>query len=359
MRVIYVSSIARGGPLSHLLDLAPYVAEAGADVTVLCSSEDVARVFRRAGVQARATPLRHMLDLVGGARVHRELRGADIVHTHDRRAGLLARPAARLRGAVAVHTLHGLPEGFESYVGRDDLRLPAGPARLRLAAEAALSRLGTTVTPSAAMARILIRNGFPRQRLRVIPHGIVVRRPEPPPPRSPVVVGTAANLERFKGVDVLIDACGQIGSPVVLEVFGDGSLRTELERQAARCGVDARFHGWVPNLRRRLEDIDIFVLPTRGDNLPMSILEAMALALPVVSTRVGGVPELVADGETGILVSPGDPRELGAAIARLVADPDLRAAFGRAGAQRVAECFDVRKVAGQLIELYRELAAER
>jgi glycosyltransferase involved in cell wall biosynthesis len=359
MRVVYVSSIPAGGPLSHVLDLAPRVAQSGVEVTVLCTNEEIAGRFRDAGVSAHALPLRHMFDLPGATRIRRELRGADVVHTHDRRAGLLARPAARLSGVISVHTLHGLPEGFEPFVGRDDLRLPLGPALLRLRAEAVLSRLGTIVAPSAAMARVLISNGFREHRLRVIPYGMTRRRSDPPPPRSPVVVGTAANLESHKAIGVLIDAFALVDAPASLEIFGDGSQRAELERRATELGVPARFHGWVADMRSRLEEIDLFVLPTRGDNLPVSILEAMSLALPVVSTRVGGIPELIVDGVTGLIVEPGDREGLAGAIEKLVRDPDLRARFGRAGADRVDQQFDSDRIAQRMVGLYDELVRAR
>jgi glycosyltransferase involved in cell wall biosynthesis len=89
----------------------------------------------------------------------------------------------------------------------------------------------------------------------------------------------------------------------------------------------------------------------------VSILEAMALALPVVSTTIGGIPELVADGETGLLVEPGDAAQLRDALARLLADPDLCVRLGRAGASRAAERFDADDVARRMVEIYRGLRA--
>jgi len=103
----------------------------------------------------------------------------------------------------------------------------------------------------------------------------------------------------------------------------------------------------------------MFVLPSRAENFPIAILEAMASGLPVVATRVGGVPELVADGESGLLVDPGDPRQLAAAIDRFAADPELRRALGEHGARRAAERFDPEQIAGRMVELYERLHASR
>ncbi|MGH3112822.1 MAG: glycosyltransferase, partial [Gaiellaceae bacterium] len=101
MRVVYVLSIPRGGPLSHLLQLAPSVAGLGADVFVICARDEVAAAFRHMGVEAVSLPLRHKLDVAGALRGWGRLK-VDVVHTHDRRAGLLARPLGRARGARVV-----------------------------------------------------------------------------------------------------------------------------------------------------------------------------------------------------------------------------------------------------------------
>jgi glycosyltransferase involved in cell wall biosynthesis len=103
----------------------------------------------------------------------------------------------------------------------------------------------------------------------------------------------------------------------------------------------------------------VFVLPTRGDNLPVSILEAMAYALPVVSTRVGGGPEQVEHGATGLLVLPDDAPALADALTTLVADPALRAAYGRAAAAKARAEFDGGLVASRMMDLYRELCGRR
>jgi glycosyltransferase involved in cell wall biosynthesis len=170
-----------------------------------------------------------------------------------------------------------------------------------------------------------------------------------------VAIGTAAILEHRKGIDVLIEACARVETPVRLEVFGDGSLREELSEQARAAGIDHHFHGHVTDIRERLLDLDIFVLPTRAENLPIAILEAMACALPVISTRVGGISELVRENETGILVDPDDCPALAQALERLARDPDERERFGRKGAERIASHFSADEVARRMLCLYEEL----
>jgi glycosyltransferase involved in cell wall biosynthesis len=365
VRVVYAVSLTAGGPLTHLRDLAPHVAAEGVDVRVICADEQAAASFREAGLEAVAVPLRHKLDLAAASRIRAQLAGADVVHTHDRRTGLLVRPLARRAGARSVHTLHGVPDELFGRVGRQVPVEDPEASRLRLLwlehgllrIEALLSYLGSVVVPSQALADYAVSCGFPAHRIRVIPNGIAVRRHEPGPARDPVVVGTSALLERRKGIDVLLDASARLEKPHRLVIFGDGPLRRELEGQAEHLGAPAEFLGFVPDVATRVEELDVFVLPSRGENLPIAILEAMAAAVPVVATRVGGVPEAVVDGESGLLVEPEDAEGLARALERVIADGDLRERLGRGGAARIAERFDARGVAQQMVGLYRELTA--
>jgi len=363
MRVVYVSTLERGGPLFHLRQLAPHVAAQGVDVHVVCATETVAAGFEELGVSARAVPIASKFDLGGGAGLWRLLEDADVVHTQDRRAGLFARPQGRLRGARVVHTLHGLPEEIAARMGREEAPDAPGVSRGRIAwlvhgylrLEALLTTLGALVTPSHAMARFLEAHGFPAGRVHVIPIGVDAAGSNGREPHDVFVAGTAAGLEYWKGIDVLLEACAQVGVPLRLEVFGDGSLRAELERQAREAGVDARFHGWVPDLPSRMHELDAFVLASRAENLPLSILEAMAAGLPVVGTRVGGIPELVVDGTTGLLVEPEQPAELAAALETLARDPERRDELGRRGRERAAEHFSSEEVARRTVRLYERL----
>jgi len=126
--------------------------------------------------------------------------------------------------------------------------------------------------------------------------------------------------------------------------------------QAQRLGIDATFHGAVRHVPDRLAESDLFVLATRGDNLPVAVLEAMSVALPVVSTRTGGLPELVSDGDTGILVEPDDVESLASAITRLAGDEELRKGLGRAAAKRIVDRFESRTVARQALALYHSVS---
>jgi glycosyltransferase involved in cell wall biosynthesis len=365
MRVVYVSTLWGGGPISHLRYLLPHVISGGVEVKVLCSLEHVADLFRAEGIDADVAALKSKYDVRGSWRLRHALRSADVVHTHDRRAGLLARPLARATGARVVHTYHGLPEPIAVQVGRSGATRAPDVSRLRaawllygyLGVEAALARLSVIVVPSHAMSQFLGAHGLPLTRMRVIPSGIDVRRREAAPVGDPFVVGTAAILHHLKGLDVLVDACARVDHPLVLRVIGDGPTRVELERQAQRLGVKVDFLGPVEDAREHIAHFDAFVLPSRGENLPISILEAMAAAVPVIATRVGGVPELLDNGRAGILVEPESSDALAEAITTLIGNPERRRSIARAGALRAEREYGAREVSSRLIDLYRDLTA--
>ena len=365
MRVVYVSTLEGGAPVTHLKLLAPRVAAEGVDVEVVCASEAVAESFRALEVPAQAAPVGHKLDLRGGAALWRRLGEADLVHTQDRRAGLFGRLGGRLHGAGVVHTLHGMPEEIAARVGRPEAPDPPGVSRARLAwlehgylpLEAGLTRLGHAVAPSQAMVDFMLGHGFPASRLHVIPLGIEPAEKADGREDGALVAGVASNLEYWKGVDVLIEAAVAMRAPVRLEVFGGGSLAGELERQANDAGVKARFHGFVPDARARLRELDVLVQPSRADNFPLAVLEAMAAGIAVVATRVGGVPELVVDGETGLIVEPEDPAALADALDSLAADPARRRELGRRGRARALDEFTPERMAHRTVALYRDLCA--
>jgi glycosyltransferase involved in cell wall biosynthesis len=367
MKILYASSLHRGGPVSHLREVVPWVAQEGVDVTVVCADDSVAASFRGNGIDAYVSPLAHKLDVAGTRAFGRLLGDADIVHTHDRRTGLLVRTQARLRGSAVVHTLHGLPEEIAAEVGRTAPPSPPGVSRARsawltygyLRIESTLGRLGVVVVPSDAMRGHLVRRGFPAGRLRVVRHGVPIRTAAPPTARAatPLVVGVAANLEYWKGVDLLLEACSRLGNRVRLEIYGDGSMRTELERAADRLGVEAHFHGWVDDLPAALSRLDMLALPSRAENAPLVVLEAMASGLPVVAARVGGVPELIEDGESGLLVEPEDVDALARAIDSLARDRALRTRLAQRGQERVATLFRPENAARSLVALYEQIIA--
>jgi glycosyltransferase involved in cell wall biosynthesis len=177
---------------------------------------------------------------------------------------------------------------------------------------------------------------------------------------GPIRLLSIGRLVDFKGFDVLIDACAllsQEGIDFDCEIIGDGPLRAELQ---ARSHQNVRFSGERSQdyVLRALATCDLFILAAvvdeRGasDVFPTVVAEAMTAAKPVVSTTVAGIPELVSDGETGLLVPPRDPQALAVAIKRLIKDEALRAQFGRAGRARIEGHFTIEKTIEPLLQRF-------
>jgi L-malate glycosyltransferase len=211
----------------------------------------------------------------------------------------------------------------------------------------------------------------PRHRAATIHSGIDLGRFRPAPeadgttrPASSVMLGTAGVFQPLKGHDYLLRALADVrakGLDVRLRIAGGGSRADDFKRLAERLGVVSatEFLGRVQNMVAFYCTIDIYVLPSLSEGLPLSILEAMAMAKPVISTRTGGIPFEVREGEDGLLVPTADAAALGAAIERLAMDPAARARMGRSGKDRVESGFRIEQFAACMAAYYHEMLNER
>ncbi len=211
-------------------------------------------------------------------------------------------------------------------------------------------------------------------KIHRIYNGIDLRKFQTRPLRSPTLprILSIGRLIEFKGFRDLIAACAELKKRTVqfeCEIIGEGPLRGALQEAITAAGLDGivRLSGALPQeeVVRRLADCDVFALACivnregASDILPTVILEAIATARPIVSTRLAAVPEIVRDGESGLLVAPGDVKGLANALELLLRDPQLRARFGAAGRRNVEAKFDVDKTAAQLLELVEAAAVPR
>jgi len=286
-------------------------------------------------------------------RVIRRMR-VDIVHTHSSKAGFLGRLAARLAGVPhIVHTPHG--HIFEGYFS--PLATRAFIALERLAAR----WTDCIVTLSDEEARDHLRHGIGRpEQFVTIPSGvdldpILQATPVPLAPGRPVI-GTVARLVPVKGIHHLIEA-----APAVLRkapnarfvIVGDGESRLALEAQVRALGLADRFlfAGFQSDAPAFLAGMDIFVLPSLNEGMGRVLVMAMALGKPIVATRVGGVPELLGNGEAGLLVPPADSAALAEAIGSLLGDPARSQALGEAGRRR-APRYSAKAMLEALAKLY-------
>jgi glycosyltransferase involved in cell wall biosynthesis len=281
------------------------------------------------------------------ARLFRRL-DVDVVHTHNTAAYFYAVPAARLaRVPTVVHTRHGQ-------------RCNATPRQNRVFRF--LSRFVDTMVCVSEDSRRLARGeGIDPGKTCTIWNGIDLSRfaYTGPTPGGPAVI--VARLSPEKDVETLVRAAAIAAerfSGFRLEIVGDGVCRASLEELSAQLRLDdrVRFLGEMDNIPELLGRAALFVLPSLTEGLSLTLLEAMARGLPVVATCVGGNPEVVSQGETGLLVEPRSPESLADAMVRVVVQPELARQMGIAGRRRVEEFFDVRRMIAEYEALY--LASE-
>ncbi|MBI2865280.1 MAG: glycosyltransferase family 4 protein [Chloroflexi bacterium] len=233
------------------------------------------------------------------------------------------------------------------------------------------SRIDCFVTVSGALARQLCAAyGTPAHKIRVIHNAVPFASFEGPVPsdlssilggasRRPIIF-TAARLEPQKGLGYLLEAAALVPEAFFV-LAGDGSEREALEEKAQALGLGGRmvFLGHRADVPELLAASDLFVLPSLYEGLPVSVLEAMASAKPVIAAAIPGNDEAVVDGETGFLVPPRDPAALALAISGLLSDRNLAERMGRAGRVRAKRDFSVETMVGRVAGVYDELLQAR
>lgn len=287
--------------------------------------------------------------------------GADALFCHGYKSILLGRIAARRAGIPAVAVSRGWTAENRKVRFYEWLE------------RRALGGMDRVVCVSEGQAEKVRRwCRLAEHKLRVIPNAARIEafledRPEARsrleacflPYRPETIVLAAGRLSPEKGFDILLEAAAEVCSQnrgVGVVIFGEGSERPALERRIAQLGLRERvlLPGFSSELDSLLPGADVVALSSYTEGLPNILLEGSAAARPIVATAVGGCPEVVADGETGLLVPPGDPSALAQALRSLVADADLRCRLGQAGRRRMAERFTFTAQA----HAYRELLAE-
>lgn len=307
-----------------------------------------------ARLDADLQPLRYQLAQSWYVRrhLHRLLAEADVVHVYTHNAVLLSAAALASRPTVVSLDTTNLVNAFSL-----GYRRPGPVTGVSLRAVMPLERrvyeaAGAVVAQSDWTAAQLERYGLPRQRVRVIPFGVTVPDLPPRPP-----------LEGPPRVTFIGKTMQGKGGWQLLRVF-ESALRGQCqltlvtrELVEPRPGIEVLgdVYPGDPRIPELLARTAVFALPTEIDKVPYAVLEAMAAGVPVVSTRVGAIPEMVEDGVSGLLVEPGDELGLARALRSLVADEDRRRAMGEAARRRVCERFDARRTTADLVELLGEV----
>jgi glycosyltransferase involved in cell wall biosynthesis len=354
VRVLHLAKVAGiSGSENHLLLLLPSLRGRGFDVRMVMLHEnepgaaEFAARLEDSGVPVERLRVGRSADPVAFSRIVRGVRRERpaILHTHLVHADFHGLPAGRLaRVPVLVSTKHG----FNAF--RD--------GRAFAAADRAIAALADVhIAISAGLARYLAESeGFDAASFEVVHYGIVAGPPPAPSPGRPrlAVVG---RLVPIKGHDVLLRALATAREHVpelTLEIAGEGPLEAELRGTVRRLGLgDAvTFLGRVPEPAQVFERAEVVVVPSFGEGFGMVALDALERGRPVIASAVGGLPEIVADGRTGLLVPPGDAAALAAAIRELADDPPRAAAIGAAGRERALGEFSQERCTARTEELY-------
>jgi glycosyltransferase involved in cell wall biosynthesis len=346
MRVVHVHRIRGiGGSERHLLTLLPALAERGVEPVFVglddpaWSATDFYGALQVPAVRIRSPRDFDPLLLV---RLARTLR-ADVVHTHLVHADVYGGLAARLRATRLVSTKHN----------DDPFRI--GPFRF---VERELCRLtDRVVTITDALHRFTVeRVGVPAHKVETIHYGLDdlpeawgVNPPDDVPAGARVLLAVARLTEQ-KGIDVAIRALAALPDDTVLVVLGEGPDREALQRLAQELGLERRVFllGRVPDVAGWLRRATVLVHPARWEGFGLGVLEAMLAGLPVVATNVSALPELVVDGESGVLVPPDDANALAGGIVRALDRPQL----GEGALARARSEFSVARMADRTAALY-------
>jgi glycosyltransferase involved in cell wall biosynthesis len=349
VKILHIHRIGGiGGSERHLLTLLPALAERDVDVRFL-GLDDPSRApdpfYEQLAVPFDRIPAPRDLDPRLAVHVARAARRADLVHTHLVHADVYGALAARR----LVSTKHN-----------DD---PFRTGAFRFVERALTRRAGRVVAITQALARFLVdRVGLPPEKVTTIHYGL----DELPTPwgdngPSPVrkdarVLLAVCRLERQKGVDVAVRALPRVRErhpDAELVVLGEGPERVALEALARDLDVPVHLLGRAPDVAAWLRRANLLVHPARWEGFGLALLEAMLAELPVVATKVSSVPEIVANGQTGLLVPADDERALADAIVDVLDDPRD---YGTAGRARARAEFSVARMADATLEVYRGIA---
>jgi glycosyltransferase involved in cell wall biosynthesis len=344
--------------------LAKCLPEFGYRVGFACVKPDVFAATRQSqGAPLWDVPMRTKFDLRAAAGVARLIRRHEfrILHAHTVRTALVGRIAAAITGVPLVYHAH-------SPTSHDSTR------RWRDAVNGVIERLSLrgvsrVIAVSQAMAEEIGRR-YDRRRIAVVPNGVPspAAVPAREKPRPPWTLGMVALFRPRKGTEVLLEAMALLrdrGVPVRLRAVGtfeSPAYEREIAARLRRLRLEDRVQwtGFTRDVAAELSKMDLLVLPSLfGEGLPMVVLEAMAAGVPVVATRVAGTAEAVRHGRDGLVVEPGDPGQLAAAVADMVEGRQDWAAMRQSAVRRQAACFSDHVMAEGVAAVYNEVLEHR
>lgn len=367
MKVLHIQKVKGiAGSEKHLLTLIPELARLGyqAEMLVLANNLEQTSSFvnqmLRSSIPTEVVLMTGHLDLRIVLKIRRWIaqRRYDLVHTHLFHADLYGTLAARLAGVrVIISSKHGFAaSGWRRY----------WPYKFT---DRMIARLQQRIIViSRGIGDWLVENErLPRRKFELVYYGLDPSRfiaeadlRTPPFRTEKPVIGTVGRLIKQKAVDVLIQAFAEVQRchpNAQLVIAGDGPEKSTLEALVENLGLadHVTFLGYRDDISTLMKHFDLFVFPTYGEGFGLVLLEAMAWEKAVVASRITSIPEIVADQDTGLLVPPGDPRSLAAAISVLLGDPERRRSMGARGRQRLDRLFSVNRMVQETARVYEEV----
>jgi len=360
------------GSEKHLLTLLTSLDKAKYQVTLVLLVErdkpldDYVRRLEEGGVQVKRVLIRGDIDPLLVWRLYRLLREGnyDIVHTHLIHADLYGTLAAKLAGVPIIVSTKHADDPFRRYPFYAFLdRLASKFANKIIVISDSLRRFFAEVEGLDLGKIIRIYYGLDAVKFEVHSLGGSSVREEFGIKSNAPLAGIVARLDPQKGHTYLLTAFAQVVEALPearLLVVGDGYLRGDLERQARELGIAHQviFTGWRDDVPRVMTELDLLILSSLSEGFGLVLLEAMAAAKPIVASQVSAIPEIVIDGETGILVPPKDPDALAEALIKLLRNPALAREMGRKGRKRLEKEFSVERMITETERVYDSLIKE-
>ncbi|MGY1704507.1 glycosyltransferase family 4 protein [Geodermatophilus sp. SYSU D00697] len=352
--LLVIDSLDGGGAERYVVDLAIALRRRGWPVEVACSIGGV----RSAALQQTGVPVSVLVGELVKRRVSgpycralRRLvleRRPAVVHAH-----LFASAAAAVRATRGL----GIPVALTEHT-----EAPWRGVSDRAVSRWVYRRADHVLAVSSAIRDLLVDGfGVPADRVEVALPATTTRLPGRPPARPAApVVGVVGRLVPEKGVDVFLRAASRVRAVVPwarFVVVGDGPLRADLQARATAPGLDGavEFTGYRDDAPTVIAGLDVLVVPSRSEGSPLVVCEAMAAGVPVVATRVGGLPDLVEDRGSGFLVAPGDDEGIARAVVSLLLDPGTARRMGQRG-RELAACWSHARLVDRVAAVYAGLA---
>lgn len=357
-----------GGGENYILTLAKHMPKLGFDlVCTCCPRGEFEKVLKENGIES--FPLN--LSRKGNFSVDRAIaefcrnNSIDIVHAHGATGALAARLTSLIPGGIRPITTYHI-----AITNITDI--PFWKKKIFALFDRSTSVVDKKIlSVSHAVKETMIREAFfARDRISVLHSGIDVSRfkdrqrgkvrRELCLPSQVTVIGVVARLSVEKGIGFLLEAMPHVLKrfpKMHLLIAGDGPIKDKLKNLSVHMGLDQNviFLGYRNDIPEFMTDLDLLVMPSLTEGFPLSLLEGMAAGLPIVATRIGGVPEIITDGREGVLVSPSDPLALSRSIIHILEDEPLRKKMVKKAREKVSIQFSLEKMITEMSKIYRQV----